>query len=123
MYWDQGNYVGFGSAAHSHVDGRRYWNVRTPDRYIAMVENGERPLGGEEVLDDATRNFERDSLALRTRRGVPVEAFESLDAVSYTHLGYRTTWVCPVARKNSEIAITSPNRERNPRRRGSAAYL
>jgi hypothetical protein len=48
-----------------------------------MVENGERPLGGEEVLDDATRNFERDSLALRTRRGVPVEAFESLDEIAH----------------------------------------
>lgn len=83
VYWDQGNYVGFGSAAHSHLDGRRFWNVRTPDRYIAMIENGERPLGGEEFLDDATRTFERDSLALRTRRGVPVEAFESLDEIAH----------------------------------------
>jgi oxygen-independent coproporphyrinogen-3 oxidase len=83
VYWDQGNYVGFGSAAHSHVDGRRYWNVRTPDRYIAMVESNERPLGGEEVLDEDTRTFERDSLALRTRRGVPVEAFDSLEEIAH----------------------------------------
>ena len=83
VYWDQGDYAGFGSAAHSHRDGRRYWNVRTPERYIAMVQRGEVPLGGEEVLDDATRSFERESLALRTRHGVPTEAFGSLEEIAH----------------------------------------
>ena len=83
VYWDHGDYVGFGSAAHSHRSGRRYWNVRTPERYIALVQRGERPVGGEEVLDQATQAFERDSLALRTRRGVPVEAFASLDEIRH----------------------------------------
>jgi coproporphyrinogen III oxidase-like Fe-S oxidoreductase len=57
--------------------------VRTPDRYIAMVQAGEKPLGGEEILDNETKEFERDSLALRTRRGVAVEAFESLDEIAH----------------------------------------
>ncbi len=83
VYWDQGDYVGYGSAAHSHRDGRRYWNVRTPERYIARVRAGRSPTAGEEVLDEATRRFERESLALRTRRGVPVEAFESLDEIRH----------------------------------------
>ena len=30
LYWDQHDYFGFGCAAHSHVAGRRWWNVRTP---------------------------------------------------------------------------------------------
>ena len=83
VYWDQGDYVGFGSAAHSHRHGRRYWNVRTPERYIDMVRRGERPLGGEELLDETTRAFERDSLAIRTSRGVPVEAFASIDEIGH----------------------------------------
>jgi oxygen-independent coproporphyrinogen-3 oxidase len=83
VYWDHGEYAGFGSAAHSHRGGRRYWNVRTPDRYVALVASGESPLGGEEVLDERTRSFERDSLALRTRRGVPVEAFDSLEEIAH----------------------------------------
>jgi putative oxygen-independent coproporphyrinogen III oxidase len=83
VYWDQDDYVGFGSAAHSHRHGRRFWNVRTPDRYIAMVRDGERPLGGEEELDSRTQQFERDSLALRTARGVPREAFDSLDEIRH----------------------------------------
>ena len=83
VYWDQGDYRGFGSAAHSHQHGRRFWNVRTPERYITMVQSGQRPLGGEEVLDGSTKAFERDSLSLRTRRGVPVEAFDSLDEIAH----------------------------------------
>src|SRR5579863_7057498 len=83
VYWDQDDYVGFGSAAHSHRDGRRFWNVRTPDRYIAMVRDGRRPLGGEESLDERTKRFERDSLALRTSKGVPIEAFDSLDEIAH----------------------------------------
>jgi oxygen-independent coproporphyrinogen-3 oxidase len=83
VYWDQGDYRGFGSAAHSHRHGRRFWNVRTPERYITMVQSGQRPLGGEEVLDGSTKAFERDSLSLRTRRGVPVEAFDSLDEIAH----------------------------------------
>jgi putative oxygen-independent coproporphyrinogen III oxidase len=83
VYWDQGDYLGFGSAAHSHQHGRRFWNVRTPDRYIALVQRHESPLGGEEVLDESTKLFERDSLALRTRRGVPVEAFDSIEEISH----------------------------------------
>jgi putative oxygen-independent coproporphyrinogen III oxidase len=83
VYWDQDDYIGFGSAAHSHRAGRRFWNVRTPERYIAMVRSGERPLGGEETLDERTQRFERESLALRTQRGVPAEAFDSLDEIKH----------------------------------------
>ena len=83
LYWDQGDYLGVGSAAHSHRDGHRWWNVRTPDRYIVMLRDGRRPLGGEEYLDEATRRFERESLALRTTSGVPLEAFDSLDEIAH----------------------------------------
>ena len=38
VYWRQQDYIGFGCAAHSHRAGRRWWNVRTPDRYIELVE-------------------------------------------------------------------------------------
>lgn len=83
VYWSQGNYEGFGCAAHSHRNGRRYWNVRTPDRYIACVAAGESVEAADEVLDDATRAREELELSLRTSKGVPVgslntEALEGL---------------------------------------------
>jgi putative oxygen-independent coproporphyrinogen III oxidase len=83
VYWEHGDYVGFGSAAHSHQHGRRFWNVRTPDRYLELIEKGESPLGGEEFLDESTQQFERDSLALRTSHGVALEAFDSLDEIAH----------------------------------------
>ncbi|MGA7834197.1 MAG: radical SAM family heme chaperone HemW [Acidimicrobiales bacterium] len=83
VYWDHGDYVGFGSAAHSHEHGRRYWNVRTPDRYIELVREGGSPLGGEEYVDEKSQRFERESLALRTARGVPLEAFDSLAEIAH----------------------------------------
>ncbi len=70
LYWAQANYRGFGCAAHSHEDGRRWWNLWTPERYIKVVEAGASPEAGSEDLDDATRRIEGLQLALRTREGV-----------------------------------------------------
>lgn len=92
LYWDQGDYLGVGSAAHSHRAGHRWWNVRTPDRYIARIREGRRAMGGEEFLDESTRRFEGASLALRTTRGVPVEAFESLEEIGHL-VRVRDGWV------------------------------
>ncbi|HEY5155981.1 MAG TPA: radical SAM family heme chaperone HemW [Acidimicrobiales bacterium] len=72
LYWRQGDYVGLGCAAHSHRSGRRWWNVRTPDRYLELVGAGRSPEGGFEELDAAARRIEGLQLALRTREGVPL---------------------------------------------------
>jgi putative oxygen-independent coproporphyrinogen III oxidase len=79
LYWDQGNYVGIGSAAHSHADGTRWWNIRTPDRYIAAVANGVSPEAGRELLTDEQRAFEALSLRLRTPVGIPQEALTGVE--------------------------------------------
>jgi oxygen-independent coproporphyrinogen-3 oxidase len=74
LYWDRGDYRGIGSAAHSHRDGRRWWNVRTPDRYVAAIESGRTVLAGQEELTGEQRRFEALVLALRTPAGVPLDA-------------------------------------------------
>ena len=76
LYWQQGNYRGFGSAAHSHSDGHRWWNVRTPERYVAAVRDGESTEAAGENLDEETRRIEGLQLALRTSGGVPVSALD-----------------------------------------------
>ena len=84
LYWDQGDYVGIGSAAHSHDGGVRWWNVRTPERYLAAMEAGRSAEAGREVLTGDQRTFERLALALRTPRGVPwgvLERPEELDGL------------------------------------------
>ncbi len=76
LYWEGGDYRGIGCAAHSSVGGRRWWNVRTPDRYIALVEAGASPVAGEERLGGGARRLEHLQLSLRTRSGVPVDALD-----------------------------------------------
>lgn len=71
LYWDQGDYIGIGSAAHSHRAGTRWWNVRTPERYITAIEAGQAPEAAREELGADQRAFEALSLSLRTPRGVP----------------------------------------------------
>jgi putative oxygen-independent coproporphyrinogen III oxidase len=74
LYWSQGDYRGIGCAAHSHEGGRRWWNVRTPERYISAMHEGRSPVAAAEDLDSDTRRLEALQLALRTRAGVPSEA-------------------------------------------------
>jgi putative oxygen-independent coproporphyrinogen III oxidase len=81
LYWAQGDYRGIGCAAHSHAAGRRWWNVRTPERYLDLLGSGRSPLGGEEVLDAGTRRMEALQLALRTREGVPFSALTAVPAL------------------------------------------
>ena len=78
VYWSQGNYTGFGCAAHSHLDGRRWWNMRTPERYIDAVQKGESVEAADEVLDDATRAREALELSLRTSQGVPAGTLDTV---------------------------------------------
>ena len=69
LHWSSGDYLPIGCAAHGHRVGHRWWNVRTPERYIALVAAGDDPTGGGEELDDATRAEEQLTLAIRTRTG------------------------------------------------------
>ncbi|HEY3485098.1 MAG TPA: radical SAM family heme chaperone HemW [Ilumatobacteraceae bacterium] len=78
-YWNQDDYLGFGCAAHSHRHGRRWWNVRTPDRYVELVTRGEPTEAAAEVLDDDVRRIEGLQLALRMRGGVPLDALDGDD--------------------------------------------
>lgn len=74
LYWQQGEYLGLGVAAHSHVDGRRFWSIRTPDRFIKAMATGDTTEAGSETLDPEDRELEALQLAIRMRSGVPVEA-------------------------------------------------
>ncbi len=71
LYWAQGDYRGIGCAAHSHRGRRRWWNIRTPERYIEAVRAGLPATAAEELLTDEQSAFEGLALALRTSGGVP----------------------------------------------------
>ena len=79
LYWTMGEYQGIGCASHSHRDGRRFWNLRTPDRYLDAVEKGITVEAADERLDAGDRALEALQLSLRTRHGVPASALDAAD--------------------------------------------
>jgi putative oxygen-independent coproporphyrinogen III oxidase len=87
LYWSMGEYQAFGCAGHSHRDGRRFWNVHTPERYVAAIAEGRSPEAAGERLDAEARRLEALQLAVRTRAGVPaaslpVDELDGLVAVN-----------------------------------------
>jgi oxygen-independent coproporphyrinogen-3 oxidase len=95
LYWRQQDYLGFGCAAHSHRSGRRWWNVRTPERYVDLVARVESTEAAGETLDGATREFERLELMLRMRDGVPIEVLDG-DALPGLVERHDDRWVLTV---------------------------
>jgi oxygen-independent coproporphyrinogen-3 oxidase len=75
LYWQGGEYTAVGCAAHGYADlpgggGRRWWNVRTPERYVAAVTSGRSAEAGAETLTGEARAAEAAVLALRTADGI-----------------------------------------------------
>jgi len=80
-YWRQGEYLGVGAAAHSHLNGRRFWNIRAPERYMAAIAAGHSAVAGEERLEPDQRLLEGLELAVRTREGVDAAALADDEAL------------------------------------------
>jgi putative oxygen-independent coproporphyrinogen III oxidase len=70
-YWEGRPYLGLGAGAHSYRDGRRWWNVRPPGRYLELALGGGEPAGGQEALTPNEVRLERFLLAVRRAEGVP----------------------------------------------------
>jgi oxygen-independent coproporphyrinogen-3 oxidase len=89
LYWREANWWGAGPGAHSHVSGVRWWNVKHPARYAAILESGRSPAAGRELLDDEARHVERVMLGLRLREGLPTSAVPGADRIK---LGQLVSW-------------------------------
>lgn len=69
-YWQEGDWRGFGCAAHSTVDGARWHNVAATIEYIEAVERGGDVARGRHVLTPSQRFSEGLFTGLRLTRGV-----------------------------------------------------
>lgn len=80
LYWRGGDYTAVGCAGHGHTAGRRWWNVRTPERYVEAITTGRSAEAGEETLDPRARVAEATMLGLRTAAGIklPVSGADPL---------------------------------------------
>jgi oxygen-independent coproporphyrinogen-3 oxidase len=73
-YWHGADWWGAGPGAHSHVGGVRWWNVKHPARYAALLASGASPAAAREVLSTSDRRLERVMLELRLVDGLVIDA-------------------------------------------------
>jgi oxygen-independent coproporphyrinogen-3 oxidase len=109
-YWHNGDWLGLGAGAHSHLFEERFADAASPSRYIALVNeaveetfratvSGTRPTGGlkaaptvipafpqitfQDPGDRAREMSETVILALRLREGLDIAAFERRYGVAF----------------------------------------
>lgn len=69
-YWRNAAWWGIGPGAHSHLDGRRWWNVKHPHAYAQRVSANLSPMQDEEVLSPEQQALEKIMLGLRMKEGI-----------------------------------------------------
>jgi oxygen-independent coproporphyrinogen-3 oxidase len=109
LYWREANWWGVGPGAHSHVSGVRWWNVKHPVRYAALLEAGHSPAAAREVLDDRARFTERVMLGVRLREGLDLH---ELPRGSRDKLPQLVTWGLAeaAASRDGRVALTQRGR-------------
>ena len=77
VYWRGGEWWGVGPGAHSYLDGKRWWNIKSPIRYMEILESKEHGqdaideiIASSETLTDENRRDERIMLMIRLRDGL-----------------------------------------------------
>ena len=69
-YWRHAPYLGIGPGAHSFLEGRRWWNVRSVEDYCRMLSNGYLPVEESETLSIEQHRLEMLCLGFRTVDGI-----------------------------------------------------
>ncbi len=82
-YWKGENWWGLGPGAHSHIDGKRFWNVKHPNAYRERIAGNISPIMESEILTDMQKESERVMLEIRLKYGI---SKSSLSAESISNL-------------------------------------
>lgn len=69
-YWNGDNWWGIGAGAHSHIDGRRFWNVKHPAAYAKKLAESGNPMQEEEILTSSQSRSEEIMLRIRLVDGI-----------------------------------------------------
>jgi len=75
-YWENRNWWGLGPGAHSHIDSKRFWNLKHPTTYKQKLFAGESPIADSEQLTEAQIKDESILLGIRMRDGLKVGLLE-----------------------------------------------
>ncbi len=76
-YWECGEYLGIGVAAHGYIGGVRYANALARANYIDKLNRGVKPSVSRKRITIAEQKSERIMLGLRLAEGMDVARFNS----------------------------------------------
>ena len=108
-YWNGDNWWGLGAGAHSHVDGRRFWNVKHPAAYTQKVIESGNPMHDQELLTRDEARSEEIMLQIRLAKGLSLSALSESEAKSlptFLAEGY----LLPSAWENGQVVLSKTGR-------------
>lgn len=76
-YWSGGDYIGLGVGAHSHLQGKRFWNTDKLMDYLKRNKEGATTIEGKEVLNQEERFLEYLLFGLRMNQGIDLEKLQN----------------------------------------------
>lgn len=76
-YWEGSDWWGLGPGAHSHLNGKRFWNVKHPTAYRERLEAKQSPVMDSEKLSLEEIESERVMLEIRLPRGLEMSSLSS----------------------------------------------
>ena len=76
-YWEGADWWGLGPGAHSHLNGKRFWNVKHPTAYRERLEANQSPIMDSEQLTLEEMENERVMLEIRLLRGLEKSSLTS----------------------------------------------
>jgi putative oxygen-independent coproporphyrinogen III oxidase len=78
-YWDGGQWWGAGPGAHGYVGATRWWNVKHPNAYAAMLADSRLPVADYEQLGADALHTEDVLLKTRLRQGLPLASLDDAE--------------------------------------------
>ncbi len=76
--WNQEEYLGFGLAAHSYFENKRFSNIEKLDKYMSNIETGkiEKNVKIHEIQNEEDKKKEYMLLGLRKIEGISISKFK-----------------------------------------------
>ena len=65
-YWHYRDYIGFGTSAHSFINGKRWWNYSSLKKYIYEIDKNGNAMANYEKLSEEQMHNEYVMLSLRS---------------------------------------------------------
>ena len=75
-YWQLDPYLSFGPSAHSYDQNKRWWNIKTLDRYLKKISLNQLPISGQEDLNSNDHYNELLFNGLRLNKGVELKKLQ-----------------------------------------------